>query len=329
MGWRGAARSFGAAMRAAERDARRSERQRLEQERYQAKLENLAAAQAAADGYHELLALLTGSHRVAFERTDWQTIAKRSIPGLPIRSNDMEEAAKSALARYKPGQLAEFFGFAKRKREKLNRAIAHARAVDTANHDSALERARLEREHIELAQRLVALEPDTVAEVIGEQSQIGRTGCVEAATLRFTDDGRIIMFVDGLDIEDMPTQSVTLLASGKASVKPLSASKVREIHRDNICSTALMAAAEFLKHIPADQVEIVVETDLLDPATGRIDPQPVLCVKISVQALSSMDLSRVEPVAVIERLGGQMKWSSKGGFSQIDLPALNIPDPSA
>lgn len=325
MGWRGTVRSFGAAMRAAERDARRRERQRLEQERYEAKLESLAAAQDAADSYHELLALLTGSHRVTFKRTDWQAIANRPVPAPPVRSSDAEEAAKAVLASYKPGHFAEFFGIAKHKREKLERAVVHGRAADAADYDAAVENARLEREHIELAQRLVALEPDTVAEVIGEKSQIGSTGCVEAATLRFTDDGRIIFFVDGLDIEDMPTQSVTLLSSGKASVKPLSAAKVREIHRDNICSTALRVAAEFLEHIPAEQVEVVVETDLLDPATGRIEAQPVLHVRVAAQAMSAMELNRVEPMAAVERLGGQMKWSSRAGFGRVDLNALDIP----
>src|SRR3546814_8783265 len=60
-------------------------------------------------------------------------------------------------------------------------------------------------------------------------------------------DGRVVAVVDGLDLEDMPEESISLLKSGKASVKAIPVGKRHELHRDAICSAAVRVAIEFLR----------------------------------------------------------------------------------
>src|SRR3546814_8288740 len=55
-------------------------------------------------------------------------------------------------------------------------------------------------------------------------------------------DGRVVAVVDGLDLEDMPEESISLLKSGKASVKAIPVGKRHELHRDAICSAAVRVA---------------------------------------------------------------------------------------
>jgi hypothetical protein len=125
----------------------------------------------------------------------------------------------------------------------------------------------------------------------------------------------------------MPEQSVTLLQSGKASIKPLAKGKVLELHRDNICSSALRVAMECLQTLPLDAMEVVMHTDLLNPSTGHIQSEPVLYVRVAAQAIEPLNLTRTDAVALVERLGGHFDWSKRDGFRTLNLGPFNI-DPS-
>jgi len=312
-------------MRAAERDAKREQRRQQELARLRAKLETLQEAQQAAEEYEGLIEVLTGAHRVDFTRCDWDAIAGRPLMPPAERQSTAEDSARATLAAYKPGRLARWFGVAARRERHLEHEIRAGIAADSAAFDRNVEAVAAENARIELAKRVVALDPQALMEVLGDRSGLRDAAFIEGLTLRFTDDGRMIGFVDGLDVEDMPTHSVTLLQSGKASIKPLSSARLKELHRDSICSAALRVATDFLTYVPAERVEIVVETDLLDPGTGRIEGRPVLYLSVAAQALETTVLARAEPLAVVERLGGLLRWSSKSGFSAIDLQAAGWP----
>src|SRR3546814_3525358 len=69
-------------------------------------------------------------------------------------------------------------------------------------------------------------------------------------------DGRVVAVVDGLDLEDMPEESISLLKSGKASVKAIPVGKRHDLHRDAICSAAVRVAIEFMACLTIEAVEV-------------------------------------------------------------------------
>jgi hypothetical protein len=81
---------------------------------------------------------------------------------------------------------------------------------------------------------------------------------------------------------------------------------------------------KFLSTLPLDEVEVLMLTDILDPATGRIDAVPVRRVRVAKQALCAVNLGGAEAHALIERLGRRMSWSHRGGFRGIDADAFGI-----
>ncbi|WP_226635881.1 hypothetical protein [Brevundimonas poindexterae] len=302
-------------MRAIDREAKRSQARRIAYERSAQKVALLEQAADAADEYQQLIEQLVGAHRVAFRPIDWAAIAKRPSLPSPERSSAHEDAARRALADYRPNWFERTLGLATGKVRALEQAVADAALQDDASHRAACWKAKAADDEQEFARKLVALDRDAVATVVNEQSGLGKLPfCVEALDLYFSTDGEMTARVDGLDLDDMPTQSVTLLQSGKASVKPLSPAKIHDLHRANICASALRVAIELLQVVPIPMVEVVMETDLLDPATGHIEPKPVLTVKVSRQAIASLALERTEALAVVERLGGKMDWNSRRGF---------------
>ena len=276
------------------------------------------SAAEAASQYDALIDQLVHQHRTAFSSIDWQGIAARDLVALPSPRSDAEDKARSDLASYRPGWFERTFGGEKKQIRLKEAAIHKAIVVDRAQSDALLVQARKENSEIELARRLQAGDQSAIVEVINSRSKLGDLPfCLEALDLFFSADGELVAKVDGLDLEDMPDQSVTLLQSGKLSVKQLTPAKVHELHRANISSSAIRIGIELLRVVPVAAVTVVMETEILDAATGHIEAKPVLSLKLARQVLNTMALERTEAPAVVERLGAEMNWSPRKGFAAI------------
>ena len=324
--YRQVGRSMARTMRAIDREAKRAERQRLAFEKAALKQEMLETAAAAVQDYNRLIALLTGAHRVALNPTDWSLTANAPEPSAPLKDDTYERRARRAFEDYQPGWLARAFGGETRRRAALEREIEEGIAADRARYEQRVIDYERRKAEIARAKKVLDLDQEAVVDVLDEKSQLGNLPfSVEGIDILFTDDDRVIAVVDGLDLEDMPEESLTLLQSGKASVKALPRSKVLELHRQNICASAIRVGIEFLNLLPLAAVEVVMLTDVLDPATGHIDAHPVLYVRIAAQALGSVSLQRAEADALIERLGGHFEFSKKDGFRPLNLAPFNVP----
>lgn len=327
MGTSQVGRSIARGIRAVRRENERAERRRVAFEKAALKQAALEAASSAAQEYDRLIEAMTGAHRVALPRRDWHAVAAAPPPAAPERSAAQEEAARREQEAYRPGWFSRTFGGAKQRQVELTAAVEDARARDEAEFQGRLQQAEARRAEIAFAQRLVAGDPAAVADALGRFTRLGDLPfSVEGVDLVFVAGGRIVAMIDGLDLEDVPDRSVTLLQSGKASVKPLSQTKVLELHRDAICSAAVRAAAECLAALPVETIEVVMQADLLDRGTGHIGVTPVLYLKATAQALGMVNLPLTDAAALVERLGGHFDWSRKEGFRAIGLGEVDVPE---
>lgn len=311
-------------MRAMDRAAKQAERQRAARQRALHRQAHLDASARAAAEYEEIVEALTGAHRVAVSRVDWLTTATAPERGVPDRRCDAEDAAAERLAAYVPGWFARTFGREQKARDRLADEVVASRTRDDEMHAAAIAAAESRNAAIAAARRVIDRDPDAMVAALDERSSLGRLPfSVEGVDLRLI-DGRTIAIVDGLDLEDMPEESVTLLKSGKASVKDLGVGKRLEMHRDAICSAAIRVAMEFLAALPIDEVEVLMLTDILDRGTGHIQSLPVLHLRATSQALGALNLPRTQAVAVVERLGAHLDWSKREGFRAINAAAFGI-----
>lgn len=307
-----------------EREASRAQRQRLLQEKARAKQALLDASAEAADAHARMIELLTGAHRVKFVRKDWSAVASATPPSAPPeRSSHHEWTAKAALTQYTPGWFARTFGIAGRKRVRLEAEIEAARARDTKAHMVACEDVARRRGEIVFAKSLFAADMNVIVAAINGHADLNDAPVDGVSILKI--GSRLVALVDALELEDMPTQSVSLLQSGRASVKQLSKTRLLEIYRDNICSSAIRVAAEVLKAVPIDAIEVVMQPDLLDRGSGHITPQPVLYARITAQALSSVNLLSADATPLAERLGAHFDWSRRDGFRPIRPADFGLP----
>jgi hypothetical protein len=314
-------------IRAVRREDERAERRRLAYEKAAQKQVALEAAASAAEEYDRLIEALTGAHRVQLPRRDWHGLAVEAPPAEPERSAAQEAAARRQQEAYKPGWFARTFGGAKRRQVELTAAVEDARVRDEAEFQARRQEAEARRAEIDFARRLVARDPAAVAEALGRFTRLGDLPfSVEGLDLVFVAGGRIVAMIDGLDLEDLPDRSVTLLQSGKASVKPLAQGRMLELHRDTICSAAVRVAAECLAALPVEEIEVVMQADLLDRGSGHIGVTPVLYLRATAQALAAVNLPQTDAAALVERLGGHWDWTRKEGFRAISLGEVDVPE---
>lgn len=318
------ARGVGRTMRAMDRAAKQAERQRVARQQAMHRQAHLDASARAAAEYEAVVEALTGAHRVPLAGIDWLTMATAPDVAVPDRRSDAEAEAAARLGGYVPGWFARTFGGEAKARGRLEDQVVSARARDDAAHAAAVVEATSRNDEIAIARRVVARDLDAMVEALDRHSSIGSLPfSVEGADLRVL-DGRTIAIVDGLDLEDMPTETVTLLKSGKASIKDLATGKRIEMHREAICSAALRVAMEFLAVLPIDEAEVLMLTDILDHATGHITSAPVLHLRATSQALGALNLPRTQASAVVERLGAHVDWSKRDGFRAINAAAFGI-----
>lgn len=311
-------------MRAMDRAAKQAERQRVARQNALHREAMLDASAQAAAVYEEIVEALTGAHRVSLSKRDWLTTATAPDEAAPVRRDDEELAARATLDAYEPGWLDRVLRRGEKVRDGLADGVGLARRRDDARHAQAVESVAARNAKAAMARRVVAREPDALVDALEQHSDLGRLPfSLEGIDTMFL-DGRVIAIVDGLDHEDMPEETVALLKSGKASFKTLATGKRLEMHRDAICSAALRVAIEFLATLPLDEVEVLMLTDVLDPATGNINGSPVLHVRVAEQALRAVNLGRADPCALVERLGGHMSWSRRDGFRPINAASFCI-----
>lgn len=311
-------------MRAMDRAAKQAERQRLSRQQALYRQTQLDASASAAAEYEEIIEALTGAHRVSRGKVDWLATATASEVPAPERRSNSEDAAAMRLAEYSPGWFARALGREQKTRDRLAAEVEAARARDDEAHSAKVAKANERNAEIAMAQRIVDRDLDAMVAALDKYSALGSLPfSVEGADTLLL-DGRMIAIVDGLDLEDMPQETVTLLKSGKASIKDLPAGKRQELHRDTICSAAIRVALEFLAVLPIDEVEVLMLTDILDRGSGHIQSLPVLYLRATAQALGALSLPRTEAAVVVDRLGGHLDWTKRDGFRAINAAAFGV-----
>jgi len=135
---KGVVRSYGAAVRRAERDQQRRSREaakRFKEQQKQLEFEN--AAQAVKD-WNNYVDILKSFHKEASVKVNWQAIRNEAKPVAPHYSSLNETIAQHKLNNFKPSILDNLFGSANRKIKNLENQIQSAKHKDQLSYQAAL-----------------------------------------------------------------------------------------------------------------------------------------------------------------------------------------------
>ena len=175
------------------------------------------------------------------------------------------------------------------------------------------------KEQTELARDILAKKPDAYTKALkelGSFSEIAELG--SQLEFRVTDDGMVFGKVKVHSKDIVPTQSKSLLKSGKLSQKDMPKGEFFELYQDYVCGAVLRVANEVLAILPIESVVVTACDDLLDSSTGHIAEQVIVSAYIPRATIQNLNMDRIDPSESFSNFVHKMDFKKTKGFSPVE-----------
>jgi len=323
MGWKGTVRSVGAAVRATERDAKRRQRELERQQKQFEKMQELEQAAYEVEVHENHIEVIQSTHKECSSRIDWGKIASSKQPQEPQKRNDNESEARKSFDAYKPGLIDRLFKREEKKREILSRKVDEAISTDETDYKSRVSKWKNEteewKESVTIANALLDGKAEAKIEAIDHLqpfSEISNLG--SSLSISVYDNGILeaTINVHGTDI--VPSETKSLLKSGKLSVKNMPKGRFNEIYQDYVCSCVLRVGNELFSAIPDKLVLVTAVDELLNSQTGHLEEAPILSVAVSRNTIESLNLEAIDPSDSMANFKHNMSFKKTKGFDRVE-----------
>ncbi len=319
--------------READRNARRHARQR---ERYHAAMEkarSVQQAQSAVRDFDSYLAHLVTIHRSGSATIDWEKYAAEPEPPAPKRTAHREQPAREALRSYSPWRITESLGLAARRRQALERQVVAGMAEDEKDYREALQQYEKSitehRDHKELADRLLAGDEEAFGEAIRSLNPFTSISDLGSSVGFSTLPGRRVLAEVKVHGESVvPKQAVSLLKSGRASIKEMPKGRYFHLYGEYVCSAVLRITRELYAIAPLEAVGVTATENMLNARTGNLEDQPILSVFIPRKTFVTLSLGTLDPFESMKNFVHNMDFRATSGFkpvAKLDIDRLAHP----
>jgi hypothetical protein len=323
MGWKGTVRSIGAAVRAAERDAKRRQRELEKQQKQFEKMQELEQAAHEVNVYENYIDVICSLHTESSNQINWGAVRKEKSPIEPVNENPNESIARERLESYKPGIIDRLFSREEKVRDRLQSEIVVAKEQDESSFRKTYAdwEVRLAdwKESVELAQRLLDGDPKAKVEVIDELNPFTEISKLGSGLSFEIQEGSKILEVE-LNIhssEIIPSETKSLLSSGRLSTKKMAKGVFNELYQDYVCSAVIRVANEIFAVLPDDIVIVSAVDDLLNSKTGHLEKSAILSVIFSRDTLGKLNLSKIDPSDSMSNFVHNMDFKRTTGFKTV------------
>jgi len=323
MGWKGTIRSVGAAVRAAERDAKRRQRDLERQQKQYEKMQELEQAAYEVDVYENHIDVIQSTHKECSPPVDWNQISLSKQPKEPKKTNDDEEEARLIADSYNPGLIDRLFKREEKKRKLFSEKIEEAIKSDEARYKSKVSSWEKEteewKESVIIAKALLDGKAEAKVEAIESLqpfSEISNLG--SSLSISVYDNGILEATINVHGTEIVPNETKSLLKSGKLSIKNMPKGKFNEIYQDYVCSCVLRVGNELFSTIPDNLVLVTAVDELLNPQTGHLEEAPILSVAVSRSAIESLNLGAIDPSDSMVNFKHNMVFKKTKGFERVE-----------
>lgn len=323
MGWKGALRSMEAAARRAERDARRRHNELLREQKQLQKMMERERARFEVEMYENRVDLLRSIHKECGPVWDWGALYSSPAPMQPTRSHAREPGAEAILQNFQPSFWDKVFLRVESKRQALSEAVKQAEDADANEYLAALD--AYQKEHVdwqekrEIAGRILAGDIQAFKEVveeIGPFSEISDLGSSVGFRFENTSVIEVTLTVNGHDV--IPSETRSLLQSGKLSTKKMPQGQFYELYQDYICGCVLRVAREIFALLPFETAIVTAVGDVVNIQTGHLEEKPLLSVAIPRATLRKLDLNSIDPSESMKNFVHRMEFKKNKGFLVVD-----------
>lgn len=312
MGWKGVLREVGRAAKKAQREQERREKELRKKRRRQA-----AASEVTSFEYY--LEDITSIHCNATDPIDWKSLHSNPPPDEPSKKHVHEKEARKALTEFEPTLLDKLLGRTQRRLETLRDAVDEAKQRDRDEFEEAqkaYETARSEWEaQRELCDRVLNGSADAYSDVLDQVRPFDRITRIEGLHDFEVHSSNVVSATVGVQSDKIvPSERKRQLKSGKLSVTDMPKTKYYGYYCDYVASSVLRTGRELHALLPIEVAIATAVTEILNPATGHIEQQPILSAAIPRTSLDKLNLARLSPSDAMANFVHEMNFQKTKGF---------------
>lgn len=116
----------------------------------------------------------------------------------------------------------------------------------------------------------------------------------------------------------VPDYTLSMLASGDVSEKPMAKTAYYDLCQDYVCSTVIRIARDTFALLPVQTCNIYAVDKVLNSATGNDEEVTILSCEIDRDKLAGINMDRIDPSDALTALGCKMSFKKSSGFSPIN-----------
>lgn len=292
---------------------------RLQREKEKAAAEkqkqlDLEYAKATVEEYEDRITAIKTIHVEHEDPIDWGQIYNiaEPFPDPYTVPGPKEAEARQKQENYKPGFFAKRFKFAEDANQQYYQNLIEAgQKEDRKQYDE------WRNLHI-LAEGAVNGDTDTMLEIIenmapfedltefGSGFEIGFLNS-NIAEVEFT------IMADTV----VPTESKSLTATGKLSIKQLAKGKRLDLMQDYVCSCILRIAGDLFAILPIGGVLVHAMDTFIDTSMGSTEAKDIVSVFIDKATFSQLTLEAIDPSDAMQNFKCNMTFLKTKGFKPV------------
>ncbi len=317
----GVMRSYGAAVRRAERDNQRRAREATKRFKEQQKRQIIEDSKQAVIDWNNYVSMIQSFHKNCTEGVNWIKMSHTPKPNKPTLLNTNEISADYSLKTYVPSFFDKFFGLTTKKVEKLKHKLEDSKKTDQKINKLAYEEFKQELSDWSKLQLIVQgldkNDPEAYKDALDffePFDDIGELGGNISISFQhnYID---IDLEINGAEI--IPSFELKQTSTGKLSKKDMPKIRFNELYQDHVCSCVLRIARETFAYLPIKKVRINAVLDILNSNTGYLENKPVLSVIIVPSTLKSLNLNTIDPSDSMNNFVHNMNFNKSTGFKEV------------
>jgi len=275
----------------------------------QAKSDRVYENLIEVERYTETVNNLRNIHKYCDEYIDWERILYEREPFKPGQVGPKQARALEELENYKPS-FFERMMHGDRRRE-LEEAVERARREDLEDYEN------WETLHI-LAKQVLSGDPDAYLNVIYEMNPLN--DLVEyGSDFEFGTDSADEMEVEfSVNLDIVPTYSLSLTKTGKVSQKELTKTAYYELVQDYVSSCTIRVARDIFALLPVKRVYVHAVEKRIDTQTGHPAEVTILSVLFVRDILEKLNFDLIDPSDALSNFKHNMKFLKTAGFQPVD-----------
>lgn len=315
-------RSYGAAVRRAERNQQRKTREAAKLFKEQQKQHEFHNAAQAVKEWNDYVQILKSIHKAASEKIDWPEIKNEAKPVEPRYLNAKEIMAQQRVDNFKPNFFDKIFGASKRKIANLKNQVVQAKSRDEKDYETALNEYKVRlTDWVELQDIATGIDVKSTEsylaaikyfEPFADISELG-------SQIKFSfEQNHIEIDLDTNSIDIIPDYELRQTSTGKLSKKSMSKTNFYELYQDHICSCVLRIAREVFAYLPIDFAIINALSEMVDSQSGHLEKKVILSIKVLPETIDKLNLELIDPSDSMRNFIHNMNFKKTSGFQEVE-----------